>query len=87
MSAIRDWMDHKIKADESRSCNCIGPQNGEPLCPCQMRSVQIVDGRYVRINDLGPVKDVHVAIETWKCKCGATHYGKPNFCSECGAKQ
>ena len=23
------------------SCNCIGPQNGEPLCPCMMRSRKI----------------------------------------------
>lgn len=39
---------------ELRTCGCIGPQNGEPLCPCQMRGVQIKDGRYVRIQDLGP---------------------------------
>lgn len=19
------------------TCNCVGPQNGEPLCPCMMR--------------------------------------------------
>lgn len=35
-------------------CNCIGPQNGQPVCPCQMRNVQIVDGRYVTTRDLGP---------------------------------
>lgn len=35
-------------------CNCIGPQNGQPLCPCAMRSVKIVNGRYVQVNDLGP---------------------------------
>jgi hypothetical protein len=38
------------------ACGCIGPQNGEPLCPCQMRGVQIRDGRYVRTQDLGPVR-------------------------------
>jgi hypothetical protein len=37
------------------ACNCIGPQNGEPLCPCQMRGVTIKDGRYQRVEDLGPV--------------------------------
>ncbi len=21
------------------TCHCMGPQNGEPLCPCQMRAV------------------------------------------------
>lgn len=40
-----------------RACNCIGPQNGQPLCPCMMRGVEIKDGRYVRTVDLGPVKD------------------------------
>lgn len=38
-------------------CNCIGPQNGEPMCPCRMRGVIIKDGRYVQPEiDLGPVK-------------------------------
>lgn len=35
-------------------CNCIGPQSGQPLCPCAMRGVQIIDGRYVQVKDLGP---------------------------------
>ena len=35
-------------------CNCIGPQDGRPLCPCLMRTVKVVDGRYVRTIDLGP---------------------------------
>ena len=35
-------------------CNCIGPQNGEPMCPCRMRDVMIKDGRYMQIHDLGP---------------------------------
>lgn len=39
---------------EPAPCYCRGPQNGEPVCPCQMRDVKIVDGRYVRITDLGP---------------------------------
>ena len=37
------------------ACNCVGPQHGEPLCPCRMRGVQIKDGRYVEIVDHGPV--------------------------------
>lgn len=40
------------------ACNCIGPQNGDPLCPCQMRSVVRRDGRYVQERDLGPIKTV-----------------------------
>ncbi len=39
------------------ACNCIGPQNGEPLCPCLMRNVIERDGRYIkREQDLGPVR-------------------------------
>lgn len=38
------------------ACGCLGPINGQPLCPCQMRNVKVVDGRYVRVEDLGPVK-------------------------------
>lgn len=44
------------------SCFCMGPQNGEPLCRCQMRDVIIRDGRYIKVErerDLGPVhKDI-----------------------------
>lgn len=39
---------------EAVQCGCIGPQNGEPVCPCQMRSVIIENGRYVLRRDLGP---------------------------------
>lgn len=39
----------------SRSCNCVGPQNGQPLCPCQMHGVEVRNGRYVKVTDLGPV--------------------------------
>ena len=44
----------KQAREGAHSCACIGPQNGEPLCPCRMRGVTIKDGRYVRIEDLGP---------------------------------
>lgn len=41
---------------EPRQCFCRGPQNGEPRCPCAMRNVQIVNGRYVQpAQDLGPI--------------------------------
>jgi len=37
-------------------CACVGPQNGEPLCPCSMRKVYIKDGHYWwPAEDLGPV--------------------------------
>lgn len=38
------------------ACFCVGPQNGEPLCPCQMRSVTVENGRYIRKQDLGPAE-------------------------------
>ena len=46
------WMD----SDQGHSCNCncIGPQRGEPLCPCMMKGVQVIEGRWVRLEDLGP---------------------------------
>lgn len=37
-----------------RACNCIGPQPGQPVCPCKMGSLKIVDGRYVEVIDHGP---------------------------------
>lgn len=37
-------------------CNCIGPQDGNPVCPCRMRSLEIRDGRWVEIIDHGPAK-------------------------------
>jgi hypothetical protein len=43
-------------SEEVHACGCIGPQDGQPLCPCAMRGVQEINGRYVRIEDLGPVK-------------------------------
>lgn len=39
------------------SCNCVGPQDGKPLCPCRMRGVTIQDGRYIEVIDHGPVRD------------------------------
>lgn len=39
------------------SCGCIGPQNGQPLCPCRMKGLMIIDGRWVdRPRDYGPAK-------------------------------
>ena len=52
-NAISSWVSQGPSS--AHACNCIGPQNGDPVCPCQMRGVVEVDGRYVRITDLGPV--------------------------------
>lgn len=41
---------------EDWACNCIGPQNGQPRCPCMMRGVIQRNGRWVEPErDLGPV--------------------------------
>ncbi|MBD3844254.1 hypothetical protein IED13_00990 [Bosea sp. SSUT16] len=48
-TAPRNWVD-------TFACNCIGPRNGEPRCPCAMRNVTERDGRWiVPEQDLGPV--------------------------------
>lgn len=36
------------------ACFCLGPQPGQPLCPCRMRDVKVINGRYVETKDLGP---------------------------------
>lgn len=41
------------------TCHCVGPQNGEPMCPCRMRrfGVEKRDGRWViPERDLGPTE-------------------------------
>ncbi|NTF54903.1 hypothetical protein G6L12_08350 [Agrobacterium rhizogenes] len=61
LNVIKDWFvyraalegDHEIGAG-MHPCNCIGPQHGQPVCPCAMRSVTIENGRYVDRRDLGP---------------------------------
>lgn len=62
METPKDW-NERMNAIEAvmqridsapRACNCIGPQNGQPRCPCAMRNVKVVNGRYVEVNDLGP---------------------------------
>lgn len=75
------------EGSESHACNCIGPQNGQPLCPCQMRSVAIVDGRYVRTEDLGPVKRSVEHVVTTCRTCQGMIGTRDAFCSHCGAKQ
>ena len=52
----------RAPAIEAHACNCIGPQNNEPKCPCMMRGVVERDGRWIETErDLGPVlKSLHV---------------------------
>lgn len=59
-------------ANAGRLCNCVGPQNGQPLCPCQMANVIQRDGRWIeREKDLGPVSPspVPTPASTRGCIC------------------
>ncbi len=42
MSLI-EWIlsGNKEKPDRPHACFCIGPQNGEPYCPCKMRQLGV----------------------------------------------
>lgn len=56
LAALADWR-HGFLYHEPTSghaCNCIGPQNGEPVCPCRMRRLIIRNGRFVEVIDHGP---------------------------------
>ncbi len=40
----------------NHACFCVGPQNGEPRCPCMMRGLVQRDGRWIEPEkDLGPI--------------------------------
>ncbi|MEN6545662.1 MAG: hypothetical protein ABFE07_06430 [Armatimonadia bacterium] len=30
------WPNHTVPTKTMRICNCVGPQDGAPVCPCQM---------------------------------------------------
>lgn len=46
------------QGSSQQTCNCIGPQNGQPACPCAMRNVKVINGRWVRTEDLGPAPSI-----------------------------
>lgn len=62
-----------IGSNVSHSCACMGPQNGEPLCPCQMRGMIQRDGKWIRpeqvIGDVIP--QVPAPRTTHGCICPA----------------
>lgn len=57
------------------TCFCMGPQNGEPLCPCQMRKVVIRNGRYIYEQDLGPVRVISTPRNESQLKMYQRTYG------------
>jgi hypothetical protein len=47
------------KTVQPAPCACVGPQAGQPRCPCAMRSVIVKNGRYViPEQDLGPAVNI-----------------------------
>lgn len=62
LNIAKEWLMQRASLEdgcEVHACNCIGPQNGQPVCPCRMRGVEIENGRYVERRDLGPVPSRH----------------------------
>ena len=58
LSVTKEWFEKRAALEgnhEIRACNCIGAQNGAPVCPCRMEGVTVENGRYVERRDLGPV--------------------------------
>lgn len=69
-------MQAKAQQMMATACNCIGPQNGQPCCPCMMRGLVERDGRWIEPErDIGPVRpDVvgSVTFERIGCICPPT---------------
>lgn len=38
MSSLNEYNYIWNADDYAHACNCVGPRNGEPLCPCMMMS-------------------------------------------------
>jgi len=47
----------------TRACHCVGPQDGNPVCPCRMPALRIQHGRYVEIIDHGPAPAEDIATD------------------------
>lgn len=55
---------------DTHACNCVGPQNGQPKCPCMMRGLIKRDGRWIEPErDLGPTKPTIDAFKPQGCIC------------------
>lgn len=45
--AIRNWLSKPAPFD--MPCGCMGPQDDQPVCPCAMAYVEVVNGEYYQI--------------------------------------
>ena len=48
MQAIKQYL--AKPAPIPTPCGCIGPQGDDPVCPCAMRFVENVNGKYYQIS-------------------------------------
>jgi len=63
MSYGDNWEGTAKPLDLSTPCNCVGPQNGEPACPCAMRRLIKRNGRWVQPEvDMGPIIGVDMGL-------------------------
>lgn len=44
------------------TCNCMGPQNGEPLCPCRMKAVKPTGYEFKPDWELPPAENLAVLL-------------------------
>ena len=55
---LSDYVRNMPPAVAVSPCYCIGPQNGQPRCPCAMRGVVVRNGRYIQMEvALGPASN------------------------------
>jgi hypothetical protein len=47
------WLTKLMGVKHDR-CDCSGGYAGQPVCECKMKSVKVVNGRYVGLSDYGP---------------------------------
>lgn len=64
MAMAQEAIKEGLRSGQFNPCGCIGPQNGQPLCPCAMKSLVVKDGRYVQIIDHGPAPASQVTFQT-----------------------
>jgi len=67
---------------EMRQCFCIGPQNGDPLCPCMMRAQNEEAATEYRGR---PRRGVAIPAQSgWACpKCGNVYSPRTFECAKC----
>lgn len=48
-TAIRQWLSKP--EPYFGACGCMGPRWGQPLCPCEMKMVEEVNGKWYQIKE------------------------------------